>query len=45
MVHNQVHNTEFSPELQQIIDRWDDLPEHVRQTIKMLIDTAGGDSD
>jgi hypothetical protein len=41
MVHNQVHDAHFAKELQQIINRWDDLPEHVKQTIKMLVETAG----
>lgn len=29
------------PELQEIINRWDNLPEHIRQTIQMLVETAG----
>jgi len=41
MVHNQVHNSHFAKDLQQIINHWDDLPEHVRQTIRMLVDKAG----
>jgi hypothetical protein len=36
--------TASPPELQELINRWDDLPEHVRQTIQMLVDTAGGKS-
>jgi hypothetical protein len=40
MVHNQVHVSHFPKELQQIINRWDELPEHVRQTIKMLVESA-----
>jgi len=35
----------YPVELQELIDHWDDLPEHVRQTIQMLVDAAGGDSD
>jgi hypothetical protein len=45
MVHNQVHDAHFAKDLQQIIERWDDLPEHIRQTIKILIDTAGKKAD
>ena len=41
MVHNQVHDSHFTKDLQQIINRWDELPEHVRQTIRMLVDKAG----
>ena len=41
MVHNQVHDSHFAKDLQQIINQWDELPEHVRQTIRMLVDTAG----
>ena len=29
-------------ELFELISVWDELPEHVRQTIKMLVDTAAG---
>lgn len=29
--------TEFSPELQQIIDRWTALPGHIRQAILALL--------
>jgi len=35
----------YPVELQELINQWDDLPEHVRQTIQMLVDAAGGDSD
>ena len=45
MVHNQVHDAHFAKDLQQIIEQWDDLPEHIRQTIKILIDTAGKKAD
>jgi len=45
MVHNMVHQTHCQPELQQIIDRRDELPEHIRQTIKMLVDAAGEKAD
>ncbi|MEN8126208.1 MAG: hypothetical protein ABFR90_00215 [Planctomycetota bacterium] len=40
MVHNKVHQTHCQPALQQIINHWDDLPEHVRQTIQMLVESA-----
>ncbi|MBN2513570.1 MAG: hypothetical protein JXB18_11585 [Sedimentisphaerales bacterium] len=36
-VHNPVHGVYFSPELQQIIDHWDGLPEHIKQTIISII--------
>ena len=32
-------------ELQEIINCWDELPEHVRQTIQMLVDAAGEKAD
>jgi hypothetical protein len=32
-------------ELQGIIDHWEELPEHVRQTIKMLVESAGKKSN
>ncbi|RKY07712.1 MAG: hypothetical protein DRP56_05280 [Planctomycetota bacterium] len=33
------------PELPEIINCWDVLPEHIKETIKMLVDTAGEKSD
>jgi hypothetical protein len=38
-VHNPVHNPEISPELQQIITAWPELPEHIKQTIKTLVES------
>ena len=38
-VQNPVHDTVFCPELQQIIDHWDSLPEHIKAAIKALIQT------
>jgi len=35
----------YPVELQELIDHWDELPEHVRQTIQMLVDTAGKNAD
>jgi hypothetical protein len=32
-------------ELQGIINRWDDLPEHIKDTIRMLVETAGKKSN
>jgi len=34
----------YPMELQEIIHQWGQLPEHVRQTIKMLVETAGKNS-
>jgi hypothetical protein len=36
--------TASPPELQKIINCWDVLPEHIKQTIKMLVETAGKNS-
>ena len=30
----------YPMELQELINQWDELPEHVRQTIKMLVESA-----
>ena len=38
-VHNTVHKPEICPELQQIIDHRDSLPEHIKAAIKALIQT------
>jgi hypothetical protein len=36
-VHDPVHHSAFCPELQQIIDHWDSLSEHIKAAIKALI--------
>jgi hypothetical protein len=36
-VHDPVHHSAFCSDLQQIIDRWDSLPEHTKAAIKILI--------
>ena len=28
------------PDLSRVVERWFDLPEHIKQTIKTLVDTA-----
>ena len=38
-VQNGVHFSHFSPDLQEIINRWDGLPEHIKKAIKALIET------
>ena len=38
-VHDPVHHSVFCPELQQIIDHWDSLPEHIKAAIKALVQT------
>jgi hypothetical protein len=38
-VQNPVHNPVISPELQQIITAWPNLPEHIKQTIKTLVES------
>ena len=43
--NNSLSRFEVPAELQKIIVQWQSLPEHVRQTIKMLVDTAGKNSD
>ncbi|RKY13057.1 MAG: hypothetical protein DRP52_03675 [Planctomycetota bacterium] len=30
----------YPAELQELINQWDELPEHVRQTIQMLVESA-----
>jgi hypothetical protein len=39
-VHDLVHNLGFSSELQQIIEAWPELPEHIKAAIMALIKTA-----
>ncbi|MHC4691987.1 MAG: hypothetical protein ACYS67_04535 [Planctomycetota bacterium] len=36
-VHDPVHQTVFCPELQQIIDCWDSLPDHIKAAIQALV--------
>ena len=31
---------ECTPELQKIIEQWESLPQHVKDTIRMLVDTV-----
>jgi hypothetical protein len=38
-VHDPVHHTAFCPDLQQIINHWDSLPEHIKAAIKALVKT------
>ena len=38
-VHNPVHNSDFPSDLQEIIKRWDGLPEHIKAAIKALMQT------
>jgi hypothetical protein len=37
--------TASPPELQEIINQWENLPEHVKQTIQMLVETVGKKSN
>jgi len=37
VVHDPVQRSAFCLGLQQIIDHWDSLPEHIKETIKTLI--------
>jgi hypothetical protein len=39
-VQNTVHHKQFTPDLQEIIDRWEKLPEHLKETIRMLVEAA-----
>ena len=38
-VHDPVHHSAFCPDLQQIINHWDSLPEHIKAAIKALVQT------
>jgi hypothetical protein len=38
-VHDPVHNSAFCSDLQQIIDHWDNLPEHIKAAIKAFVQT------
>jgi hypothetical protein len=39
-VHDRVHEPEFPPDLQEIIDQWESLPIHIKETIMNLVKTA-----
>ena len=43
--NNSLARFECPSELKNIIVQWQSLPEHIKQTIQMLVDAAGGDSD
>jgi len=36
-VGETVGNSDYSPALQKVIDRWDELPDEIKQTILTLI--------
>ena len=36
-VHNRVHNKTSSSELQEIIEQWETLPEHIKAAILALV--------
>jgi hypothetical protein len=38
-VQNRVHKSTFPDDLQAIIDAWPELPEHIKATIKVLVQT------
>ena len=38
-VQDPVHNSHFSPTLNQVIEKWASLPNHIQQTIITLIET------
>lgn len=38
------HVNDLPSELFEVVCMWEKLPEHVRQTIKMLVETAGKNS-
>jgi hypothetical protein len=40
-LNNSLTHFELPVELQKIIVQWQSLPEHIKETIKMLVDTAG----
>ncbi|MCF7956750.1 MAG: hypothetical protein K9M75_13185 [Phycisphaerae bacterium] len=40
MVQNPVHLLQKNPELMQVIENWTDLPEHIRQAILTLVESA-----
>jgi len=40
MVQNPVHLLQKNPELMQVVENWTDLPEHIRQAILTLVESA-----
>ena len=38
-VHNRVHNSKISPDLERIISVWPELPEHIKAAINALVQT------
>jgi hypothetical protein len=40
MVQNPVHLLQKNPELMQVVENWPDLPEHIRQAILTLVESA-----
>ena len=40
MVQNPVHLLQKNPELVQVAENWPDLPEHIRQAILTLVESA-----
>lgn len=39
-VQDRVHGPEFPPDLQEIVDCWNDLPEQTKASIMILVRTA-----
>ncbi len=39
-VHDRVHEPEIPSDLQEIINNWQNLPEHIKETIMNLVRTV-----